>query len=186
MTVSRTTRKRRAKRGHAALRRDADQLDDALVKLGGFDLEIYWYNRRIVDSIEGLTENKTASRAQIARWSGGPMLYRHGFRVLPFGDPDDDWISLDKRAFGSSGFKLNRQQVLWKDSDRDAAPISQRTDQSRRFGSVRSIRCPDAAGDVGCSRWSSATLSTKSINRRNCSSVRKSWKTTRFFGRRRP
>ena len=46
-------------------------------KLGGFDLEIYWYNRRIVDSIEGLTENKTASRTEIARWSGGPMLYRY-------------------------------------------------------------------------------------------------------------
>ena len=31
------------------------------------------------------------------------MLYRYGFRVLPFGDPDDDWISLDKTAFGFIG-----------------------------------------------------------------------------------
>ena len=111
MTVTRTATKRRAKRGHAAFT-EKPISRDALVKLGGFTLEIYWYNRGIVDSIEGLTENKTASRTQIARWSGGPMLYRYGFRVLPFGDPDDDWISLDKKAFGASGFKLNRQQVF--------------------------------------------------------------------------
>ena len=135
MTVSRTARKRRAKRGHAAF--EETQISrDALVKLGGFDLEIYWYNRRIVDSIEGLTENKTASRAEIARWSGGPMLYRYGFRVLPFGDPDDDWISLDKRAFGSSGFKLNRQQVFGR--IRIQTPHRYLSEQTNREGLVQS------------------------------------------------
>ncbi|MCY3541131.1 MAG: sensor histidine kinase [Gammaproteobacteria bacterium] len=135
MTVSRTTRKRRAKRGHAA--HDETPISrDALVKLGGFDLEIYWYNRRIVDSIEGLTENNTASRSEIARWSGGPMLYRHGFRVLPFGDPDDDWISLDKRAFGESGFKLNRQQVFGR--IRIETPHRYLSEQTNREGLVQS------------------------------------------------
>ncbi len=135
MTVSRTTRKRRAKRGHAAHEETPISLD-ALVKLGGFDLEIYWYNRGIVDSIEGLTENKTASRAEIARWSGGPMLYRYGYRVLPFGDPDDDWISLDKRAFGSSGFKLNRQQVFGR--IRIQTPHRYLSEQTNREGLVQS------------------------------------------------
>jgi len=40
------------------------------------------------------------------------MLYRYGFRILPFGDPDDDWLGLDELAFGQRGFKLNRQQVI--------------------------------------------------------------------------
>jgi len=40
------------------------------------------------------------------------MLYRYGFRVLPYGDPDDDWLALDQNAFGAKGFKLNRQQVI--------------------------------------------------------------------------
>ena len=40
------------------------------------------------------------------------MLYRYGFRVLPYGEPDDDWLGLDKLAFGQRGFKLNRQQVI--------------------------------------------------------------------------
>lgn len=135
MAVSRTARKRRAKRGHAAFE-ETPISRDTLVKLGGFDLEIYWYNRRIVASIEGLTENSTASRAEIARWSGGPMLYRYGFRVLPFGDPDDDWLSLDKQAFGASGFKLNRQQVFGRILIQ--TPHRHLSEQTNREGLVQS------------------------------------------------
>ena len=40
------------------------------------------------------------------------MLYRYGYRILPYGDPGDDWLNLDEAAFGASGFKLNRQQVI--------------------------------------------------------------------------
>ena len=130
----RTVRKRRAKRGHAAHTETPMSLN-ALRRLGGFELEVYWYNRRIVEGIENLTHNKTASRAEIARWSGGPMLYRHGFRVLPFGEPDDDWISLDKLAFGASGFKLNRQQVFGR--VRISTPHSFLSEQTNREGLVQ-------------------------------------------------
>ena len=135
MTPIRTTRKRRAKRGHAAFTEIPISLD-SLKKLGGFDLEIYWYNRGIVEAIENLSENKTASRKEIAHWSGGPMLYRHGFRVLPFGEPHDDWISLDKRAFGASGFKLNRQQVFGR--VRIKTPHRYLSEQTNREGLVQS------------------------------------------------
>jgi hypothetical protein len=27
---------------------------------------------------------------------GGIRLYRNGFRVVPYGDPNDDWLSLDE------------------------------------------------------------------------------------------
>ena len=40
------------------------------------------------------------------------MLYRYGFRILPYGDSKDDWLWLDEIAFGKRGFKLNRQQVI--------------------------------------------------------------------------
>ena len=40
------------------------------------------------------------------------MLFRDGFRINPYGGPEDDWLELDKRAFRSRGFKLNRQQVI--------------------------------------------------------------------------
>lgn len=32
----------------------------------------------------------------IAQAQGGIRLYRNGFRVLPYGEPDDDWLELDK------------------------------------------------------------------------------------------
>ena len=40
------------------------------------------------------------------------MLYRYGFRILPYGDPQDDWLGIDQVAFGQAGFKLNRQQII--------------------------------------------------------------------------
>ena len=135
MTLNQKIRKRRAKQGHAAFT-ETSPSRDALQKLGGFELEVYWYNRRLVKAIENLTDNQPASRREIARWSGGPMLYRHGFRVLPFGDPDDDWISLDKVAFGASGFKLNRQQVFGR--IRIKTPHHFLSEQTNREGFVQS------------------------------------------------
>lgn len=103
--------KRRAKRGHAATRL-VPVRQSAFEALGAFTCEIYWFNRRVVEAVSGLTEKMQDTRREISHWSGGPMLYRYGFRILPYGDPSDDWLSLDEIAFGVSGFKLNRQQVV--------------------------------------------------------------------------
>ncbi len=103
--------KRRAKRGHAAFRLIPVR-PSAFKKLGRFSCDIYWFNRRIAEAIDGLSQNATQTRREISHWSGGPMLYRHGYRILPYGDPVDDWLFLDEEAFGVKGFKLNRQQMI--------------------------------------------------------------------------
>lgn len=103
--------KRRAKRGHAAYKLLALR-PKAFEELEAFSCDIYWFNRRVVQAVAGLTEKMSETRREISNWSGGPMLYRYGFRILPYGDPTNDWLDLDENAFGSSGFKLNRQQVL--------------------------------------------------------------------------
>lgn len=110
-SVAQGTVKRRAKRGHAAFKL-VPVRPAALKALGGFKSDIYWFNRRVVDAVEGLTSTMRETRQEVSHWSGGPMLYRYGFRILPYGDPSDDWLALDENAFGSAGFKLNRQQVL--------------------------------------------------------------------------
>lgn len=110
-SVAQGTVKRRAKRGHAAFKL-VPVKPAALKALGGFKGDIYWFNRRVVDAVEGLTSNMRETRQEVSHWSGGPMLYRYGFRILPYGDPSDDWLALDENAFGSAGFKLNRQQVM--------------------------------------------------------------------------
>jgi signal transduction histidine kinase len=110
-SLTQTVIKRRAKRGHAAFSLSPVR-SSALRALGRFSCDIYWFNRRVVDAVSGLTEKATETRREISNWSGGPMLYRYGFRILPYGDPSNDWLELDEIAFGAKGFKLNRQQVV--------------------------------------------------------------------------
>lgn len=110
-SIAQRSQKRRGKKGHAQ-EELAPISPKALRTLGPFSADIYWYNRAVVEAISGLADTVTKTRKEIGHWSGGPMLYRRGFRILPYGDPDDDWLQLDKKAFGSEGFKLNRQQII--------------------------------------------------------------------------
>ena len=110
-SLAQTAVKRRAKRGHAAFKL-VPVRTAAFERLGDFKCDIYWYNRRVVTAVDGLTNKIVDTRREISNWSGGPMLYRYGFRILPYGDQKDDWLALDEIAFGQKGFKLNRQQVI--------------------------------------------------------------------------
>lgn len=127
--------KRRAKRGHAAFKLFPVRAS-ALKRLGNFKCDIYWYNRRIVDAVEGLTSNIAETRHEISNWSGGLMLYRYGYRILPYGAPSDDWLSLDEIAFGVRGFKLNRQQVIGRVLLE--TPHSAMSEQTNREGLISS------------------------------------------------
>lgn len=126
---------KRGKRGHAQTE-VAPINPEAIAELGPFEVEIYWYNRRAVDAISGLTGKVTETRQLIALWSGGVMLYRNGYRVLPYGEPDDDWLELDKLAFGQSGFKLNRQQLLGRVTVHSAHTAL--SEQTNREGLIQS------------------------------------------------
>ena len=134
-SLAQTTLGKRGKRGHAATASQPIS-GKALHDLGEFSCDVYWYNRRIVEAISDLTENQRGTREAIGQWSGGPMLYRHGFRILPYGDPDDDWLGLDRDAFGRSGFKLNRQQVIGRVSV--SASHAALSEQTNREGLVQS------------------------------------------------
>ena len=82
-----------------------------LQALGSFQLELYWYNRRILTALEGIGDRSAVLRL-VAEWGGGVMVFRDGFRVLPYGGPDNDWLNLDRRALASSGYKINRTQII--------------------------------------------------------------------------
>lgn len=84
-----------------------------LKRIGPFTMEVYWFNRRILTKIDGIGDLATV-RGLIKQWGGGVMLFRDGFRVHPYGGPDDDWLSLDRDAFSTSGFKVNRGQIVAK------------------------------------------------------------------------
>ncbi len=84
---------------------------DVLRSLGPFSMQLYYFNRAKLTALEGVGD-LTEVRKRLAAWSGGLMLYRDGFRVLPYGGQDDDWLGLDQKALARGGFKLNRQQIV--------------------------------------------------------------------------
>ncbi|TGQ19069.1 ATP-binding protein [Mesorhizobium sp. M00.F.Ca.ET.217.01.1.1] len=83
----------------------------AVERLGAFQLHMWWFNRQLLNKANNVP-NAAEIKAMVRRWSGGLMLYRDKYRINPYGGPEDDWLSLDKRAFSARGFKLNRQQVV--------------------------------------------------------------------------
>jgi signal transduction histidine kinase len=92
---------------------DAAKVDsaEALRTLGPFTVECYWFNRQQLAAIPGLLARQEVVQLQ-RRWAGGLMLYRDGFRVFPYGSPDDDWLDLDRKALASPGYKVNRRQLI--------------------------------------------------------------------------
>jgi signal transduction histidine kinase len=89
----------------------ADTTVRVLESLGPFELEVYWYNRRILTALEGIGDRSAVLRL-VREWGGGIMVFRDGFRVLPYGGPDDDWLELDRKALASGGYKVNRTQII--------------------------------------------------------------------------
>ena len=82
----------------------------ALTSLGDFSFETYWFNRRRLGGVDGIGEQKAVRDLQ-HRWSG-ILLYRDGFRVLPYGEDEDDWLALDRKALASTSYLLNKNQFV--------------------------------------------------------------------------
>ncbi len=82
----------------------------ALTSVGPFQFEVYWFNRRHLAGIDTIG-NQREVRELLQKWSG-ILLFRDGFRVFPYGDDEDDWLGLDRRALGRPGYVLNKQQFV--------------------------------------------------------------------------
>jgi signal transduction histidine kinase len=55
-------------------------------------------------------EQKAVREVQ-ERWSG-ILLFRDRYRVYPYGEEEDDWLELDRRALRRSGYTLNKTQFI--------------------------------------------------------------------------
>ncbi len=86
--------------------------ESALSTLGPFTFQVHWYNRRLLTSMDGIGDLR-AVREQQQRWSG-ILLYRDGFRVFPYGEDEDDWLALDRKALARTGYTLNKAQFVGK------------------------------------------------------------------------
>lgn len=64
------------------------------------------------DRISGVELKKIQ---ELSKTASGVRLYRNGFRVLPYGEPKDDWTNIDKRWSSESGktnIPLNNQNLF--------------------------------------------------------------------------
>lgn len=115
----------------------------ALLELGAFEFEIYWFNRQRLSRIDGIGDQKVVRDLQ-RRWSG-ILLFRDGFRVLPYGEDEDDWLALDRRALSSTGYLLNKAQFVGRVTiSRLGNPLL--IDQTNREG----LRvCPEQQAFIG-------------------------------------
>jgi len=103
----------------------------ALKSVGPFSFEFYWYNRRLLTKVDSIGDRKRVQELQ-RQWSG-IMLFRNGYRVFPYGDEDNDWLELDRKALASQGYKLNKSQFIGRVSiSRTANPNL--IDQTSREG----------------------------------------------------
>jgi signal transduction histidine kinase len=109
-----------------------DHIDDlALIDVGPFEFEAHWFNRRRL-ALKDAAGEKMAIRDEQEKWSGN-FLYRDLFRVFPYGEEEDDWLELDRRALRRSGYLLNRTQFVGRTKiSRTANPAL--LDQTNREG----------------------------------------------------
>ncbi len=95
----------------SVLRDPDEEIPATTVKtVGPFDMEAYWYNRRILSTVESIGDRAAVKELQ-KRWSG-IMMFRDEYRVSPYGNDEDDWLGLDRRALASPGYKLNKSQFI--------------------------------------------------------------------------
>ena len=115
----------------------------ALVTLGEFEFEAYWFNRRRLGAIDGIGEQNRV-RALHKKWSG-ILLFRDEFRVLPYGEDEDDWLALDRSALGSTRYLLNKAQFVGRVAIRRLGNPAL-VDQTNREG----LRvCPEQRAFIG-------------------------------------
>lgn len=92
-----------------------------LWNLGSWSMQAHWFNRQLLRAA-GTMGIEIAK--YVNEWSGGLMVFRDGFRVYPYGNKDDDWLDLDRKALASSGYKVNRKQIIGKvDISRSGNPL---------------------------------------------------------------
>jgi len=115
----------------AIIGKDGPVEDSALHSVGPFSFEAHWYNRRRLVAIDTIGEQRAVRELQ-EKWSG-ILLFRDKFRVFPYGEDEDDWLELDRRALRRSGYTLNKTQFIGRvNISRTANP--QLVDQTNREG----------------------------------------------------
>lgn len=80
-------------------------------EVGPFDFDIQVFDRDR-ESLAQLGSAPYNYLRQVLDQASGVSVYRDGFRVLPFGEPGDDWLTLDRRRVQNPTMRVSNNQVI--------------------------------------------------------------------------
>ena len=100
-------------KGEITIKSDSFIMDDILYMDGEYSLlknvsfkAYYFIYGRPEYYSNGMSATTLKTIQKVATKASGIRLYRNGFRVLPYGEPSNDWINLNARWAGSSGVNI--------------------------------------------------------------------------------
>ncbi len=91
----------------------SDFSDDELreVRCGPFSFELRIWDRDELDNVNQKVGGGIRSIRKDLDSIAGINIYRDGFRVLPYGEPDNDWLRLDIRRVNNPTKRLSNNQI---------------------------------------------------------------------------
>ena len=103
------------------------------ITCGAFDFRILVWDRDQLDNIEQKLGIGLRSIRNDLNSIAGISIYRDGFRVLPYGEPENDWLRLDLRRVQNPTLRLSNNQITgYIRIGADSNPLLH--DQSNREG----------------------------------------------------
>jgi signal transduction histidine kinase len=116
---------------------------------GGFTVELRVWDRD-ASSMAELAGRAHSTSAQVRRdldSAAGVSVYRDGFRVLPYGQRGNDWLSLDARRVNNPTMRLSNNQIVgYVLVSRDENPDL--NDQTNREGLIENRAFADLRREV--------------------------------------
>ncbi|WP_299291784.1 sensor histidine kinase [Nitrosopumilus sp.] len=80
------------------------------IECGPFKFQIYCWDLDTKDKKDAFTKEITYTKS--VKPLTGIKVFRDGFRVLPYGNKDNDWLSMDKRRVSRFQENVSRNQVI--------------------------------------------------------------------------
>lgn len=83
--------------------KDEKEKDAKYRLLSDIHFKVYYFIFQREKYYTNISKSELKSIQNLANEQGGMRLYRNGFRVLPYGEPNNDWLNIDRRYFNDSG-----------------------------------------------------------------------------------
>lgn len=116
---------------------------------GRVDVQLFIFDREgqvIRENLQkaGLGDVTATEARRILDSVAGIAIYRNGFRVRPYGDTDNDWLTLDTRRVQDPSLRIGHNQIAGYVSvgDQDASGLVERSSREgfEQNGSFRRLR----------------------------------------------